>query len=71
MEEVPLDLKSEFVAALMSKRYSDSLKLCQIMLKFDPGHKMALEYLPILIKMVEKQATVVESEERFVLKFEQ
>merc|ERR1712062_595613 len=57
-EDVPLELKSEFVAALMGRKYEEALKLCNIILKFDASHELALQYRPLLEQAVES----VESE---------
>merc|ERR1712062_50408 len=59
-EDVPLELKSEFVAALMGRKYEEALKLCNIILKFDASHELALQYRPLLEQAVES----VESESK-------
>merc|ERR1712212_751887 len=58
-DDVPMDLKSEFITSLLAKNYSDSLKLCKIILRFSPDHELAKEYLPVLEEML----TLQQSEE--------
>ena len=54
-DDVPMDLKSEFITSLLAKNYSDSLKLCKIILRFSPDHELAKEYLPVLEEMITLQ----------------
>ena len=50
-----MELKSEFITSLLTKNYSDSLKLCKIILRFAPDHELAKEYLPVLEEMLTMQ----------------
>jgi len=47
-EMIPLELKSEFVHNVITRKYKDALKLANIMLQFDPNSEIAKDYLPVL-----------------------
>jgi len=52
-EPIPMELKAEFLSAVMSKKYEDALKLCDIMLRFDGDNELARQYRPILVEFIE------------------
>ena len=56
VESIPLELKAEFLSAVMSKKYEDALKLCDIMLRFDAENDLAKEYRPVLVSYIEQLA---------------
>ena len=51
-----MELKAEFLSAVMSKKYEDALKLCDIMLRFDAENDLAKEYRPVLVSYIEQLA---------------
>ena len=51
-----MELKAEFLSAVMSKKYEDALKLCDIMLRFDSDNELAKEYRPVLVSYIEQLA---------------
>ena len=52
-EPIPMELKAEFLSAVMGKKYGDALKLCDIMLRFDADNELAKQYRPILVEYIE------------------
>merc|ERR1711937_527519 len=61
--KVPVELKSEFIAAVIGRQYSDALQLCDYMLKYDPDSELANQYRPLLALAVEEQEDESSSEE--------
>ena len=51
-----MELKAEFLSAVMSKKYEEALKLCDIMLRFDAENDLAKEYRPVLVSYIEQLA---------------
>ncbi|CAG5106111.1 Oidioi.mRNA.OKI2018_I69.chr1.g2687.t1.cds [Oikopleura dioica] len=62
VEDIPFGLKTEFVYNVVGKKYKNALKLANIMLKFDPGNKIAKEYLPVLEQAIELGEAVDDEE---------
>eukprot|EP00040_Diaphanoeca_grandis_P000901 m.16809 g.16809 ORF g.16809 m.16809 type:complete len:190 (+) comp11217_c0_seq1:246-815(+) len=46
--KVPVDLSAQFVAAVMNKDYIGAKSLCEQILKIDPNHETAKEFLPVI-----------------------
>lgn len=45
---VPVDLSTEFLAAIMSRRYTHAKVLCEQILAYDPNHDTAKQFLPLI-----------------------
>ncbi|CAI9725056.1 sialophospho 2-like [Octopus vulgaris] len=54
MQNVPSQLIMEFVGCLMNHDYHNALKLCQMILIYNPNHNDALQFEPLLKEMTQK-----------------
>ena len=58
----PIELKAEFIDSLQDKDWENALKLCKMILVYEPKNQTATEYLSVLVERIELDDEISDDE---------